>query len=84
MGEVLGGLNHPGAAHREGGRAKMLVLTRRPGERIVIAGNITVEVIDVCHGQVRLGVTAPRDVPVFRDDFHGRRDAAPRDTRAAD
>jgi len=44
----------------------MLVLTRRTGEEIVIAGDIRVTVVAVKGHQVRLGITAPSSVPVTR------------------
>jgi len=44
----------------------MLVLTRRIGEEIVIAGNIHVTVVAVNGQRVRLGITAPASVPVAR------------------
>jgi len=44
----------------------MLVLSRRVGEEIVIAGNIHVTVVAIKGNQVRLGVTAPASVPVAR------------------
>ena len=50
----------------------MLVLTRREGEEIVIAGNIRVTVVSVEGGKVRLGVSAPPDVPVNRKEVHDR------------
>ena len=47
----------------------MLVLTRRIGEEMLIAGNICVTVVAVKGGQVRLGVTAPPSVPVVRREL---------------
>ena len=47
----------------------MLVLTRRIGEEIVIAGNIRVAVVAVDGNKIRLGVTAPRSVPVARSEL---------------
>jgi carbon storage regulator len=44
----------------------MLVLTRRISEEIVIAGNIRVMVVAIKGQRVRLGITAPRAVPVVR------------------
>jgi carbon storage regulator len=44
----------------------MLVLTRRIGEEMVIAGNIRVAVVGVKGSKVRLGITAPTSVPVTR------------------
>jgi carbon storage regulator len=51
----------------------MLVLTRRIGEEIVIGGNIRVQVVAVEGNKVRLGITAPRDVAVDRQEVHARR-----------
>ena len=50
----------------------MLVLTRREGEEIVIAGNIRVTVVSVEGGKVRLGVSAPASVPVHRKEVLDR------------
>ncbi len=49
----------------------MLVLTRRIGEEIVIAGNIRVTVVAVNGQRVRLGITAPSSVPVARRELLG-------------
>lgn len=46
----------------------MLVLTRKPGEKIVIAGNIVIEYLESRGGKVRLGITAPPDVVVTRGE----------------
>jgi carbon storage regulator len=46
----------------------VLVLTRRPNQSIVIGGNIVVTVLEVRGDQVRLGIKAPRDVDVHRDE----------------
>lgn len=51
----------------------MLVLTRRPGEEIVIAGNIRVTVLTMNGDRVRIGVTAPEAVSVDRREVHDRR-----------
>jgi carbon storage regulator len=51
----------------------MLVLTRRHGEEIVIAGNIHVTVLSVQGDRVRLGITAPRSITVDRQEVHERR-----------
>ena len=50
----------------------MLVLTRRPGETLIIGDNIRVTILDVSGNQVRLGVTAPKDVPVHREEVAER------------
>lgn len=46
----------------------MLVLARKPNERLVIDGRIEVEVLEIRGNRVRLGVTAPRDMQVSRPD----------------
>lgn len=48
----------------------MLVLSRKVGESIVIAGGITVTVLEVRGEQVRVGVEAPRSVTVHRKEVH--------------
>lgn len=47
----------------------MLVLSRRLGEEIVIDGNIRISVLAIKGSQVRIGVTAPASVPVFRREL---------------
>ncbi len=44
----------------------MLVLTREPGEIVKIGENIEITIVEIGRGKVRLGITAPRDVPVHR------------------
>ena len=46
----------------------MLVLTRRPNQSIMIGGDIVITVLEVRGDQVRLGIKAPRDVDVHRDE----------------
>jgi carbon storage regulator len=54
----------------------MLVLSRKKNESIVVGGNIKITVIEIAPGKVRLGVEAPRDVPVHRlevyEAIHGK------------
>jgi carbon storage regulator len=47
----------------------MLIITRRPGERLVLGDDIRIEVIEVAGNTVRLGVAAPREVPVYREEL---------------
>ena len=49
----------------------MLVLSRRVGEELWIDDNIRVVVLETRRGQVRLGIQAPRDVPVLRKELLG-------------
>lgn len=46
----------------------MLVLTRRPGESIVIGDDVTVTVLEVRGDQIRIGIDAPRSVKVHREE----------------
>lgn len=50
----------------------MLNLTRRVGEELTIGDNVTVTVLGVKGNQVRIGVTAPKDVPVHRKEIAER------------
>ena len=47
----------------------MLVLCRRIGEELVIDGDIRIKVIDIRPGRVRLGVTAPPYVSIYRNEL---------------
>ena len=50
----------------------MLLLTRRPGETIRIGSDVVVTVLGVNGQQVRLGIEAPRDVTVHREEVYAR------------
>jgi carbon storage regulator len=47
----------------------MLVLSRKLGQKIVIGDNITVQVVRIQGNQVRLGLDAPENVPIFRGEI---------------
>ena len=47
----------------------MLVLSRKLGEKIIIGENICITVVDIDRGKIRLGIEAPRDVPIFRQEL---------------
>jgi carbon storage regulator len=47
----------------------MLVLSRKLGEKIYISENICITVVDIDRGKIRLGIEAPRDVPIFRKEL---------------
>ena len=48
----------------------MLILTRKPGETIRIGDDIAISVIEIRGNQVRIGITAPRDVTVHREEVY--------------
>ena len=48
----------------------MLVLSRRRGEKIVIGDDITIEVVEVRGDKVRLGIVAPKEVTVHREEVY--------------
>lgn len=50
----------------------MLILTRRIGETINIGNDIEVTVLGIRGNQARIGVNAPKDVPVHREEIHER------------
>ena len=50
----------------------MLVLTRKKNERIRIAGNIEVTVLEIRGGKVRLGIECPSEIPVHREEVLDR------------
>ncbi len=50
----------------------MLILTRRVGESLMIGDNVNVTVLGVKGNQVRIGVDAPKDVAVHREEIYQR------------
>ncbi len=66
----------------------MLVLTRKPGQSIMIGDGIEVSVLSVAGEKVRLGITANKDVPIYRDEVYERiaaeRNGAARDEESVD
>ncbi len=50
----------------------MLILTRRVGESVMIGDDVTITVLGVKGNQVRIGVNAPKDVAVHREEIYER------------
>jgi len=47
----------------------MLMMTRRAGQKIIVGDDVTIEVVEVAGNTVRIGVNAPRTVPVYREEI---------------
>jgi len=47
----------------------MLVLSRKLGERIVIGDDIVITIVKIDRSQIRIGIEAPQDVPVYREEI---------------
>ena len=55
----------------------MLVLTRKVDQGIVIAGNIYIRVLGVERDRVKIGIAAPKEIPVLRQELLDRENAEP-------
>ena len=65
----------------------MLILTRKTGESIMIGDSVVVKVLGVRAGQIKIGVDAPKDLSVHREEIYKRiqeEDAPPDDVRLGD
>ena len=56
--------------YRMAGRRKLLVLTRKSNQSIMIGDDIEVSVLSIMGEKVRIGIQAPRDIPVFRREVY--------------
>ena len=50
----------------------MLVLTRKQGEKIVIGNGVVITVVEIDRGKIRLGIEAPREVRIAREEVRER------------
>jgi carbon storage regulator len=47
----------------------VLIITRRPGEKVMVGEDIVVHVMEIVGNSVRVGIEAPRSVPVYREEI---------------
>ena len=47
----------------------MLIITRRPGERIMLGDDITIHVMEIVGNSARVGIEAPKSLPVYREEI---------------
>jgi carbon storage regulator len=52
------------------GGSTVLIITRRAGERIMVGDDIVVEIMEIVGNSVRVGIQAPRSVPVYREEIY--------------
>jgi carbon storage regulator len=64
-------------------RKEMLILTRRVGESLMIGDEVNVTVLGIKGNQVRIGVSAPKDVAVHREEIYQRIQQENSDKRAS-
>jgi len=62
----------------------MLILTRRVGETLMVGDDVTVTVLGVKGNQVRIGVNAPKDVSVHREEIYQRIQKEKSETQPSD
>jgi carbon storage regulator len=63
----------------------MLIITRRPGERVMLGDDVIIQVIEVSGSNVRIGIDAPKSVAIYREEiFQAVKDAKDEDAPAHD
>ena len=58
----------------------MLIITRKPGEKIMLGDDVVIHVMEIVGNSVRVGIQAPRSLPVYREEIW---DAVREENRAA-
>lgn len=53
----------------------MLVLTRKPGEKVFVGDKIVITVIESDRGRTRIGIEAPKEIPIEREEVRARKDS---------
>ena len=48
----------------------MLALTRKKGEALIVNNNVEITVLDIRGDQIKIGISAPRDVPIYRKEVY--------------
>ena len=62
----------------------MLTLTRRVGESLIIGDNIVINILGVKGNQIRIGVNAPKEISVHREEIYNRIQAEKPDDKSID
>ena len=62
----------------------MLIIRRKPGDRLLIAGNIEIEVLDARQNSVKLGIKAPESIAIVRQEAQVARESNLKAARTAD
>ena len=65
----IGLSDHFGRNRRPDPAKRMLVLSRKPGEKILIGDNISITVVRIAPGIVRIGIDAPNGLPILREEL---------------
>ena len=61
----------------------MLVLSRKPGQRIVVGDAITITIVEARSNRVRIGIDAPGRLKIAREELAGRRQQTPTEPKPA-
>jgi carbon storage regulator len=67
---VADGRGHQVINEAPDGGTTVLIITRRAGERIMVGDDIVVEIMEIVGNSVRVGIAAPRSVPVYREEIY--------------